>query len=279
MVQPASVLTVAQRLTLCRGKLRRNNKDVAMKRMRSIPVSLLVIAAFAGCEQPPQPYGREQPLYLYAPTRPLWAVAPAVNLSGEPQVDPLLQGDLLYQQLQSVHNITVIPVNRVVEVFAALHIAKVESEEQARLVCQQLGCDALVVPTVTAYDPYDPPKVGAALQLLGGGGPLVKQPNVDLRTLERAVTPPAPTAVLPAHPDFLQSVGMFDSANGSVRDAVLNYAAGRNDPAGPMGSKEYFVSMDRYCGFVYHALIVDLLSQVQLRQDNVTAPQSVAAVN
>jgi len=36
------------------------------------------------------------------------------------------------------------------------------------------------------------------------------------------------------------SVGMFDAANGSVRQAVLDYAVGRNDPQGPLGSKEIF---------------------------------------
>jgi len=54
---------------------------------------------------------------------------------------------------------------------------------------------------------------------------------------------------------------MFDAANGTTRDAVLAYAAGRNDPVGPMGSKEYFASMERYCGFVYYELIADVLRQ------------------
>ena len=45
----------------------------------------------------------------------------------------------------------------------ALRIARVESEEQARLVCRMLGCDALLVATVTMYDPYTPPKMGAAI--------------------------------------------------------------------------------------------------------------------
>jgi hypothetical protein len=53
---------------------------------------------------------------------------------------------------------------------------------------------------------------------------------------------------------------MFDAANGSVRDALHAYAAGRNDPLGPMGAKEYLASMDRYCGFVYHELIGQLVS-------------------
>jgi hypothetical protein len=52
---------------------------------------------------------------------------------------------------------------------------------------------------------------------------------------------------------------MYDAANGSVRDALRGYATGRNDPTGPMGEREYLASMDRYCGFVYHTLMGDLL--------------------
>ena len=238
-----------------------------MNPMRSIRVAALVAATLiAGCEQPPPKYGHEWQLSLRTLNRPLWAVAPALNLSGQADIDPLLQADLVYQQLQEVNNVTVIPVNRVVEVFAALKLEKVENEKQANLVCEALGCDALVIPTVTAYDPYNPPKVGAALQLLGHGA-VYHVPNADAHALDRQAAP-APATALPAQPDFIQSVGMFDAANGTTRDAVLNYAQGRNDPSGPLGPKEYFVNMDRYCGFVYHSLLADLVRQVEVRNPN-----------
>src|SRR5580698_9957974 len=136
-----------------------------MRRMRSIRVCVAaaLLVGVSSCVMPPPPYGQENPLRLHTHAHPLWAIAPALNLSGQPQVDPLLQADLLYEQLQAVDNITVIPVNRVVAVFAALRIEKVETEQQAVIVCQQLGCDGLIVPTVTAYDPYNPPKFGVAL--------------------------------------------------------------------------------------------------------------------
>ncbi len=239
-----------------------------MNRMRSIQIGLLLML-LCGCDnKPPPPYGHEQPLTLKGPVRPLWAVAPALNLSGQPQVDPLLQADLLYEQLQAVSNITVIPVDRVVQVYAALRIEKVQTEQQASLVCEQLGCDALVIPTVTAYDPYDPPKFGVALQLLGRG--TVERPkNLDLRELvRRASPPPESQEPLAAHPQFIQAVGMFDAANGSVHEAVLAYAQGRNDPQSALGAKEFFVNMDSYCGFAYHALIVDLIHQVEARDDS-----------
>ena len=68
---------------------------------------------------------------------------------------------------------------------------------------------------------------------------------------------------MPPQGGFVQAVGMYDAANGSVRQALFEYAQGRNDPVGPLGSKEYFVSMDRYCGFVYHSLIGELTSQAR----------------
>jgi hypothetical protein len=228
-----------------------------MNRMRSIILALSLAAWAGGCKAD-KPYGTEGQALLPGEQRQIWAVAPAINLSGQ-EVDPLLQADDLFQQLQQVHGLTVVPVNRVAQVFAALQIARVQSPEQASLVCQQLGCDALVVPTITIYDPYDPPKLGASLQLFRKGQ--VSAPaNVDVHELSRQAAP-SPTEALPGPQEagFKQSVGMFDATNGSTRQALLTYANGRNDPSSPLGPREYLMNMDRYSGFVYHELIAKLL--------------------
>jgi hypothetical protein len=236
-----------------------------MNKRRGLIVVVFAALVVAGChEKPPPPYGTEQQLSWPGTRQQVWAIAPAVNLSGEEHVDPLLQADLLYQQLQAVSGITVVPVNRVAEVYASLRIEKVESEEQAAIVCDLLGCDGLIVPTVTAYDPYDPPKFGAALQLFMPHGILSQQAAIDVHELARQATPgPNDAMPSPTHGNFIQVVGMFDSANGSVRQAVLNYAKGRNDPTGPLGDKEYFMSMDRYSGFVYSSLIAQLINEAR----------------
>src|SRR5947209_15035310 len=122
-----------------------------MRTMRSIIYAGLLLSLITSGCKPPE-YGKEAQLTLQSRSQPIWAIAPAVNLSGETSVDPLLQADLVYQQMQAVQNVTVIPVNRVIEVYAALRIDKVQSEEQAAVVCEQLGCDALLIPTVTAFD-------------------------------------------------------------------------------------------------------------------------------
>ena len=228
-------------------------------------VLFIGVVMLSGCvEQPPQ-YGVERPIFLPGHKRQVWAVAPMVNLSGERAADPILQADLVYQQLQQVQGLTVIPVNRTVEVLLSLRIEKVQSEQQAALVCDLLGCDGLIVPTITIYDPYNPPKLGASLQLFMKPPSLARQATLSPREMARQAAP-APDQSLPAGSGILQVVGMYDAQNGSVRSTLMRYAEGRNDPVGPLGAKEYLVSMDRYCGFVYHVLVADLMNSPRLKR-------------
>jgi len=232
---------------------------------RSILIfALIVMGTITGCTDPKKQYGVEQGVSLQTRKQQVWAVAPAINLSGQDYVDPILQADIVYQQLQQVRGLTIVPVNRVAEVYSSLRIDRVQSEEQANLVCELLGCDALMVPTITAYDPYNPPKLGAALQLFLKAGGAARPANVDPRELSRQAR--GTDTALPANPGFVQVVGMFDAANGSVRESLADYARGRSDPMGPLGQKEYLVNMDRYAGFVYQSLIIDLLKSERLRR-------------
>jgi hypothetical protein len=238
-----------------------------MPLMRSIlfAVAILAILLESGCTQREPVYGREQTRLLMTQHRQIWAVAPVINLSGEKGVDPFLQADLVFQQLQQVRGVTAIPVNRVAEVYASLRIDRISSPEQAALVCDLLHCDGLLVPTVTIFDAYNPPKFGGAVQLFFKPSRYARAPNVDPRELARRATPKELDPMPSGDPNVIQAVGMFDAANGSVRDRIAFYAAGRHDPVGPLGEKEYYVSMDRYCGFAYSELIEQLLASPKLK--------------
>ena len=224
-----------------------------------------LVAIGGGCVQHDPKYGVETPTMSPLTRKQTWAVAPMVNLSGQKSADSILQADLVFQQLQQVDGLIVVPVNRVIEVMLSLHIDKINSEQHAQLICELLGCDGLIVPTITIYDPYNPPKLGAALQLfVRSPASLTKQANFNLREFARQ--PSAKSAAATSGGSMLQVVGMFDSQNGSVRTALERYAKGRNDPMGPMGAREYLIVMDRYCGFVWHLLIVDMISTPKFRQ-------------
>jgi len=208
-----------------------------------------------------KPYGEEEQLFLPGEHRQVWAIAPAINISGESQIDPLLQSDLVYQELQKIHGVTVIPVDRVVEVYASLRIDKIQNEQQAYDICKALGCDGLLVPTVTAYDPYDPPKFGASLQLFVRPGTFARMPPLNPRELEQSPTV-TPIPEIPETHDMTQVVEIYDAADGTVREAVTEYARGRTDPNGPLGLNEITESMDRYCAFGYHELLSELLGSL-----------------
>ena len=226
--------------------------------------ALAAVLLCGACAPDTPTYGRETQLYLPGPQREVWAVAPVINLSGQPNIDPLVQADLVYEQLQAVQGLTVIPVNRVAQTFLSLHIDQLQSPEQAALVMEQLGCDGLIVATITLFDPYDPPKFGGSIQLFTRNGSSAgRTPPPSPRDLVRQATPGRDAAIPQPRADFLQTVGMFDAQNGTVRDALLQYAIGRNDPAGPMGDREYLASMDRYCGFAYSSLIEELLIKLR----------------
>lgn len=218
----------------------------------------IAVLSIAGCAKKAQEYGTEKPVILPGAVRQTWAVAPVIDLSGQ-RVDPILQADVLYGQLQQVDGLTVVPVNRVVQVYQALRLPQVQTEEQAALVCEMLGVDALVIASITLFDPFDPPRMGASVQLFRRGG--YRRPlDVDPRELARRATLPRVSgADSTAAVAFPQAVGIFDAANGSTREGVLRYAQGRTDQVGPLKDRAYFLEMDRYSGFVYASLIEDLL--------------------
>lgn len=230
--------------------------------MRSIGlIAVMLLAAVSGgCSDAKPEYGFEQQLALPGKHREVWAIAPTLNLSGVKEADPILQSDVVFNQLQQVAGLTVIPVNRVVEVFVALHIEQVQSDGQAALVCDLLGCDALLIPTVNTYDPYNPPKLGAALTLLRKGS-FHRPTGVDPRELARRMAPP-PASDTPRNSKMLQTVGIFDASNGSTRAELMRYVHGRNDPQSAYREDLYLVEMDRYAGFCYHSLIEELLDKL-----------------
>lgn len=222
---------------------------------------LALLTLVIGCEASKKKQWGEELALFVPPTGPrIIAVAPAIDLSGQEIIDPLLQADIVFQKLGQVRGLTVVPVNRAAEVMASIRMASIETAEDARLICDALGVDALVVPTITLWHPYNPPRVGASLTMFVRHWNTPGQSKGDIRTLSRATTPGAMES-MPRNADLIQASGVFDASAGSTRARLEAYAAGRSDPAGPMGRGEYLQNMDRYSAFVWHDLIGQLLAQ------------------
>ncbi|MCH8164686.1 MAG: hypothetical protein IH889_03680 [Planctomycetes bacterium] len=216
-----------------------------------------------------------QPRVLMSPYehQQLWAVAPFANESGVSTVDTTRFADLFTQQLEQVQGINSIPVNRVIFAMRQLDMRSVASPADAMELIHVLDIDAIVVGTVTAYDPYPPPTLGAAVQLYARLRS-DRSSELDPRALTRATTDVvAPGELGPPNP-IAEATGVFDAINHQTLAWLEQYAAGRSEPDGSFGNDVYLVSMELYTQFVSYRLIHDLLAWERARLMPVAANAS-----
>jgi hypothetical protein len=218
----------------------------------------VLVAAMAGC----QPAALTEPIRLVAPyaEQQLWGVAPFANESGFSLVDTASISDAFMEQAQQADGIDGIPVNRVIQALRELGGETVSTEADAMAVMTMLDLDALVVGTVTAYDPYRPMKLGLATQLfVRPDHPALD--GLDSRELTYATSGHVSAASLGPHGPRAQAAGIFDASNHQTLRWLERYAAGRSEPDSAYGHDLFLVSMDLYTEFVCHRLLRDLLSQ------------------
>ena len=209
----------------------------------------------------------------YSPDRTVtvWAVAPMRNESGTSAVDPLQVSDALVAQLQQARGVQVLSLNRTLAAMRSIGLASIESQGDALRLAQELGVDAIVVGTITAYDPYDPLQLGLALALLApAGSPIIGDPGatstIDPYALQAVGTDfglpmsggagPGPLSVVAAH---------YDGANHDVRFSAHRYAQGRTGSVSAMGWEAYLTSMRMFTKFACYDATARLLYQEQRR--------------
>jgi hypothetical protein len=193
--------------------------------------------------------------------RHVWAVAPLGNESGTMQPDGVKLADKLAQRLETVQGIEVLAVNRVLAAMQQLEMRGVQSREQAMQLLDTLGAEGLVVGTITAYEPYEPAKLGLALDLyttLGRVGP-----PLDVRQLSKAATDPTakPEGASPPSQPVASVSAMYDASEPTVRKQIRAYAEARGRSEDETSAvRLYRISMDRYSEFVSHAIVERLLN-------------------
>ena len=213
-----------------------------------------------GCSAPLKP-----PTVLTAPyeNQQLWAVLPFANESGVSIVDPYHIADWFTEQLQQVQGINTVPVNRVIVAMRQLGMKGANSAADVQQLANVLDVDGIVIGTVTAYDPYPPLKLGAAIQLFQTNRN--RRDNFDPRELTRSTRGTVSPGDLPSDGPVAQAAGVFDAANHQTLAWLKSYATGRSEPQGAFGRDIYLVSMDLYTQFVSFRLIHDLLQSEQAR--------------
>jgi hypothetical protein len=218
----------------------------------ALALSVLGCAGEPRLVQPSQtsaPYGTSG-------SEPLWAIVPLRNEAGTTAVDTLEISDKVFAAASQVRGVRTVPLNRTLAAMQALNMTELATPADARLLAKQLGVDALVLGSITAYDPYNPPKLGLALALYqrAAGGPAAAP--IDPRTLEgqateyryfpRSAHADAPAAVVSEY---------LDGKDQGVLMDLRAYARGRHDPKAARGWRRYLTSMDLYSEFAaWHAV-------------------------
>mgnify|MGYP006996005194 CR=1 FL=1 len=194
-----------------------------------------------------------------------WAAAPLRNESGTSVPDALGLTDKVVAAAQQVLGLTCLPVNRTLEAMAAVGIEEIRTPEDAEAVASVLGVDGLLVGSITAYDPYDPPTYGLSLALLArsgrlagtGGGVAPRRLATDGTGRTSASTwATAPASAVSAH---------LDAKSHDVLMALRSYSQGRHDPDGAFGWRRYTASMELYTEFGSQFVVRRLLEREAAR--------------
>lgn len=240
--------------------------------MLTTAVLCVLLCGCASTRQPPMVEVGDPAL------RRVFAVAPIRNESGSLQADGLIIADHLTRQLETVTNIDVLPVNRTLAAMEALKMPAIATAEDALRLVRLLSADALIIGTITAYDPYDPPKLGLALEMFTPG-PRQNLAAIDLRALSSAATAQqaqaAGTAGGAAQEPAIVASAFFDAADATVRQMLIHYAEDRgNDPTDGSSPRLHRINMDLFSQFVTHVMSRRLLA-AQAQRLAVAAPPSV----
>lgn len=234
--------------------------EQTMQRTRHTLITAFCVAVFctlAACSRDLSP-----PIAMNAPyDHPqVWAVAPFLNESGRSDVRGDHIADAMFAEVQQVRNIDAIPVNRVILAMRDLNLPAIVSMSDARAVMNYLNADAIIVGTVTTWDPYPPPTIGLATELYTRDDDrrFVNLDSVELtrnpRSSDAALStygPPGPAAA---------AAGVFKGANHQTIIWLNDYATHRAEPDSAFGRDIYLARMDLFTQFAAHRLLHDLLA-------------------
>jgi len=158
--------------------------------------------------------------------RQIWAVAPLRNETGSQLVNTYAMADKISHSLENVANVDVLPVNRTLAAMQSLKLNQLRNHADVMHLLRTLDVDALVVGTMSAYNPYDPPKIGLQLELYVRSRR--EDQNINLRDLSRAATSGDVQIAVPKQLRPISVVSAYlDASDPAVNQRLRAYARSR----------------------------------------------------
>lgn len=194
----------------------------------------------------------------------LWAVAPLRNESGTTALDELATTDRLVRAVDQVRGVRAVPLNRTLAAMRALGLERVGSQADAARLGRSLGVSAVVVGSVTAYDPYHP-TVGLTLALFSESPPpAASRPDpsrIGLAPSDAGVLPEAGGRAVPV----ITVSETLDGRNHQVQMDVRSYAAGRTEPLSSLGWERHLRSAPLFEEFAAFWTVDRLVNETWIR--------------
>jgi hypothetical protein len=168
-----------------------------------------------------------------------------------------------------VENLNVLPLNKTLLAMQRLGIRSIDDVKSAQRLAEFLGADGLVIPAVTAFDPYTPPTVGMVLQLYTPAqaapttAPAARsdsiRSNPDTVIFATDIPTGPPPSPIPAQQPVSQVSAVFNATNQSVLKELHVFAAGRTQYDSALADQKFLMDSDSYMRFVCHAMIRRLM--------------------
>jgi hypothetical protein len=199
-----------------------------VKKGRSVFGHLAVLVALAGCAEP-----RHEEATLR-----VIAVLPFVDQTGGASFDGDEFANILASEL----------VKAGFRVIRPAQMGSVTTTDEALRAGRRLRADAIVACAITEYDPYDPPKVAIAAQILRVEATAQSGQNLD-RMLQSGSWRRGPLEYRAGHA-LAAFEEVFDSRDRETRRALQEYVEGR-----PEAARDVLAVQSRYLQFVSSRMV------------------------
>ena len=238
--------------------------------MRRFILFLAGACALAGCADLRSGVYRQYPENGW-PELEHWAVLGIANESGEVHVlDGLpIETELTHHfavELAKVRNLKVMHPEHVVSEMMRknLHPEPLKGVEEILKLGRALGVDAVVIGTITTYDPYTPPRLGVALQVFR-----TKRRSVASSDIDALVQSGRPIPIERGDAGYVVASfeRIYDAHHDATRDKLeaFGLAHSADDFGGNSPEWDAMNIRSRWFSFVSTDLIREVMKQGQMR--------------
>lgn len=194
---------------------------------------------------------------------PLWGVAPLRNETGDPTIETGPIAEAFVQTAGAVEGLGTVPLARTVAAMNQLGLRAVTNPAEAEAVASLMGVDGLLIGSLTAYDPYEPPTMGLNLALHMRDGRALS--GIDISRLRGSPAGSGGPGFSGSSRPATTLVYVARGRNHALQKELRRFAEGRDDGSSALGWRRYLASMELFTEFAAHAAVSRLLDEERLR--------------